>query len=62
MKCESANCEQQYELPDDRIKLADVEDLWMRIDPGGEVPAGECPACGALCYMVKEETCHSVGT
>jgi len=39
-------------------KLKDIQDLSQRVDVGGEVPAGECPACGALCYIVKEEpTC-----
>ena len=27
-----------------------------RIEPGGEVPSGECPRCGALCYIYKEGT------
>lgn len=26
-------------------------DLEQRIDAGGEVPVGECPACGALAYL-----------
>jgi hypothetical protein len=28
--------------------------LWERLEPGGEVPAGECPDCGALCCLVEE--------
>jgi len=28
----------------------DIPDLPQRLDPGGTVPAGECPACGALVY------------
>ena len=31
-------------------KLLDFEDLMQRIEPGGMVPSGECPSCGALCY------------
>jgi hypothetical protein len=31
-------------------ELRDVERLAERIDPGGMVPAGECPDCGALAY------------
>ena len=27
-----------------------VKDLEQRIEPGGVVPSGECPKCGALCY------------
>lgn len=26
-----------------------------RVEPGGIVPSGECPICGALCYPVEEE-------
>ena len=52
--CECDNCGNQYQLPDRRIRLEDVDDLTARMDPGGEVPVGECPACGALCYLVRE--------
>jgi hypothetical protein len=31
----------------------DIPDLLQRLDPGGTVPAGECPACGALVYPVR---------
>lgn len=37
------------------IKLEDIPYLFQRIEPGGVVPSGECPECGALCYLVKEE-------
>lgn len=30
--------------------LEEVDDLDQRIDPGGIVPSGQCPDCGALCY------------
>lgn len=33
------------------IPLEKVKDLFERIDPGEEVPAGECPKCGALAYV-----------
>lgn len=37
------------------VQPEDTPDLYVnvRLDPGGEVPAGECPDCGALCYLVK---------
>ena len=35
-------------------KLNDIQDLAQRLDTGGEVPSGECPRCGALCYLIKE--------
>lgn len=37
------------------IPLCDVEDFTERIDPGSEVPAGECPECGALAYLVEKD-------
>tara|TARA_Y100000590_G_scaffold20974_2_gene24401 strand:- start:11101 stop:11259 length:159 start_codon:yes stop_codon:yes gene_type:complete len=29
----------------------EISDLSLRVDPGGEVPEGECPECGALAYL-----------
>ena len=31
----------------------DIPDLLSRIGPGGMVPSGECPDCGALVYPVN---------
>ncbi len=31
----------------------DIPDLLSRIEPGGMVPAGECPDCGALVYPLN---------
>ena len=52
---ECDNCRQQYEQDD----LKEIDHLAIRLDPGGPVPAGECPDrdCGALCYPVE----HLVG-
>ena len=33
--------------------FADIPNLFERLDPGGVVPSGECPECGALCYPIK---------
>jgi len=32
--------------------LDPVHDVWSRVEPGGVIPAGDCPDpdCGALCY------------
>jgi len=30
-----------------------IENLVLRVTPGGIVPHGECPMCGALCYEDK---------
>ncbi len=48
---ECGNCH-WYGVPD--IGLAHITDLLERIEPGGELPSGECPECGALCYLSKQ--------
>lgn len=30
-----------------------IEDAEQRLDVGSVVPAGECPVCGTLAYLVK---------
>jgi hypothetical protein len=30
-----------------------ITDFFERVEPGGMVPSGECPVCGALCYPNK---------
>lgn len=35
--------------------LEDICDAQDRLEPGCPIPAGECPACGALAYPVDEE-------
>ena len=30
--------------------LLPIQDIEQRVEPGGTVPSGECPDCGALCY------------
>src|SRR5688572_6603205 len=44
------NCD--WTGPEDATDLADVCDLFERIDPGSEVPSGSCPECRALCYLI----------
>ncbi|MBU8840241.1 MULTISPECIES: hypothetical protein [Mycobacteriaceae] len=34
----------------DAAELDPIRDLFERIEPGGTVPSGECPQCGALAY------------
>lgn len=41
------NCRSLWSLD----RLAPVDRLAERLDPGGVVPAGECPECGALAYL-----------
>ena len=38
----------------DLIPLQDVPCLTSRIEPGAEIPAGECRECGALSYLHPE--------
>jgi hypothetical protein len=35
--------------------LEEIVDLLQRIEPGGEVPSGECRECDCLCYLVKKK-------
>jgi len=30
-----------------------IRDIYKRVDPGGEMPVGECPKCRALGYLKK---------
>lgn len=29
-----------------------IYDFWSRVEPGGIMPAGECPRCGVLAYLL----------
>lgn len=49
------NCGKRYEHEADfRYVFPDIPDLRQRLDPGGTVPAGKCPECGALVYPEVE--------
>lgn len=37
-------------------ELAPIKRLYERMDPGGKVPDGECPKCGALAYLPPDES------
>jgi hypothetical protein len=43
---ECASCGGTWEERD----LKPIQDYFERVEPGGTVPSGECPKCGALCY------------
>ena len=49
VKCE--NC--GWSGPESKMKcsIEECADLNERLDPGSEVPAGECPKCEAFCYI-----------
>lgn len=52
---EQSACDNCTWQGDPTIELEEIPDLAMRLDPGEEVPSGECPKCGALCYLIKPE-------
>ena len=55
MKVECDNCGSIFDPEFDKlIPLHEVKHPLQRIEPGGIVPAGECPECGAWVYPVKE--------
>lgn len=47
-RCDNCNLEYTGE------RMQPIENLLQRIEPGGVVPSGECPDCGALCYPIVE--------
>lgn len=58
-KCSCSNCGWEGLTSQLATQLEDCEDLGNRLEPGGEVPAGECPTCEArdwraFCYLVKD--------
>lgn len=61
-KCEAVkpthscdNCDWEGVESDIEVTLCQIHHLWDRLDEGGVVPSGECPECGCLCYLIKEE-------
>lgn len=48
-KFQCQNCERLW-LEDSLNPVANIE---QRVEPGEPMPAGECPACGAVCHEVK---------
>lgn len=48
---ECDNCLEEWTTDD----LLPVKDLAQRVDPGGRMPAGECPDCGCLCYPLEDD-------
>jgi len=40
-----------WERDEEPTLLEDIEGLNQRLTPGGVVPSGECPLCGALTYL-----------
>lgn len=39
-------------------KVEPIHDAEMRLTPGEETPAGECPDCGTLVWVIKRGKMH----
>jgi hypothetical protein len=50
--CECDNCD--WKGPQEALE--EISDLWERVDAGYEFPAGQCPECGACCYLADGVT------
>ena len=57
VKCDNCGCETTEKKL--KVRLAAIPGLNMRLDPGGTVPAGECPKCGALTYPAVKDALPS---
>lgn len=55
MKVKCDNCGHETTERKLKVRLEGIPDLNGRLDPGGVVPAGECPKCGALAYPVGKD-------
>ena len=44
-------CGKIYDIED----LDEFHDFWSRYTIGSECPAGDCPSCGAFCYVVRPD-------
>lgn len=49
--CECQNCGATWP----ESQLEPIDDIYLRVEPGEPMPAGECPDCGALCHEIGEE-------
>ena len=49
-QCACDNCGKVTSM----IDLEMITDIEERLDPGGIIPAGECPECGALAYVIED--------
>jgi hypothetical protein len=53
VKCDNCAWEGDNDSPG-FIPLEECEALVERLEPGCEVPAGDCPECHAFCYLVED--------
>jgi hypothetical protein len=43
-------------------ELKPIKDFELRVEPGEVCPAGECPDCGAVCHLTRDDKSHVVVT
>ncbi len=55
--CECGNCTWRGDVSE----CNEIHGLLDRVETGDEFPAGECPKCGALTYLVQEATAADKG-
>lgn len=58
MRCECEDCDWHGIADQLGCEFADIPDLYERLDIGSEVPAGECPDCGCLAYLVEDDNVY----
>jgi hypothetical protein len=51
--CRNPDCGWKGDETQLRGGLMGIEDLRERLEPGKEIPAGQCPACEGLVYLTK---------
>ena len=47
------NCAWIGPVSEMKVRWPNISGLTERLEPGGEVPSGECPKCYSLCYLDK---------
>ena len=57
---ECGNCGRYFKEDQLVHVFPDIPDLAQRVEPGGVVPAGECPECGALAYPRRDDIARFV--
>jgi len=55
MKVECDNCGHCQDEATLTVVFPDIPDLLQRLTPGGVVPAGACPKCGAFVYLLRRQ-------
>ena len=51
-RCACGDCDWVGGVSDIGKTLTECHGLGVRLDPGSEVPVGDCPECGSFAYLV----------